>query len=163
LTKESVYLSLGSNLGRREHNLRAAVQALDGILEQLRCSSIYETLPMYVVQQSKFLNMAAAGFYDRPPSALLQQILALESRLGRDRDNFTPKGPRIIDIDILLFGSRIIKDKDLLVPHPLLKERQFVLIPLLELEPDLRDPESGRPLAESLERLEDQGVYIFKA
>ena len=68
-----------------------------------------------------------------------------------------------IDIDILLFGGRIIRQKDLTVPHPLMKERQFVLIPLLELQPDLRDPESGRPLSEALQVLEDQGVYIFRA
>jgi 2-amino-4-hydroxy-6-hydroxymethyldihydropteridine diphosphokinase len=159
----SVFLSLGSNLGKRERNLRAAVQGLADVLQDLRCSSIYETRPMYVVEQPKFLNMVVTGLYDGQPSALLEQILALELRLGRDRSRFTPKGPRIIDIDILLFGRRIIRQKGLLIPHPRLKERQFVLIPLLELEPDLRDPESGSPLSESLESLEDQGVYIFKA
>ena len=163
MTEESVYLSLGSNLGKRERNLRRAVQGLSVILGQVRCSSIYETRPMYVEQQPKFLNMVVAGYFYGQPTDLLQRILELELKLGRDRENFTPKGPRIIDIDILLFGGRIVNQKDLLIPHPYLKERQFVLIPLLELEPDLRDPESGNLLAKSLERLEDQGVYIFKA
>jgi 2-amino-4-hydroxy-6-hydroxymethyldihydropteridine diphosphokinase len=163
LSKESVYLSLGSNLGRREHNLRAAVQALGCCVQELRCSSIYETRPMYVEEQPQFLNMVVAGLCALEPQELLRQILALELQLGRDRTNHTPKGPRIIDIDILLFGRRIVKQEDLHIPHPHLKERQFVLIPLLELEPDLRDPETGLALAQSLGTLEDQGVYMFRA
>jgi len=163
LTGESVYLSLGSNLGRRERNLSAAVKALVRILSEIRCSSIYETRPMYVAEQPKFLNMVVAGICVLQPTELLQRILAIELQMGRHRDNYAPKGPRIIDIDILLFGRRIVKQEELSIPHPRLKERQFVLIPLLELEPNLRDPESERPLAESLRSLEDQGVYIFRA
>ena len=163
MTGESVYLSLGSNLGRRERNLSAAVKALVLILSEIRCSSIYETRPMYVAEQPKFLNMVVAGICALQPRELLRRILAIELQMGRDRDKYTPKGPRIIDIDILLFGRRIVKQDELSIPHPRLKERQFALIPLLELEPDLRDPESGHPLAESLESLEDQGVYIFRA
>ena len=163
MTKETVYLSLGSNLGRREQNLAAAVQALGCFLEDLRCSSVYETRPMYVVRQPKFLNMVVAGLCAFAPPELLQRILAIELQMGRDRENYTPMGPRIIDIDILLFGRRIVKQEALHIPHPRLKERQFVLVPLLELEPGLKDPESGRPLAESLQTLEDQGVYIFRA
>jgi 2-amino-4-hydroxy-6-hydroxymethyldihydropteridine diphosphokinase len=163
LTGESVYLALGSNLGRRQRNLAAAVKALGRILSEIRCSSIYETRPMYVVEQPKFLNMVVAGLCALQPQDLLRRILAVELQMGRDRANYTPKGPRVIDIDILLFGRRIVKQEELSIPHPRLKERQFVLIPLLELEPDLRDPESGRPLAESLRSLEDQGVYIFRA
>jgi 2-amino-4-hydroxy-6-hydroxymethyldihydropteridine diphosphokinase len=163
LTKEPVYLSLGSNLGKREQNLAAAVKALGLMLSEIRCSSIYETRPMYVVGQPKFLNMVVAGLCALAPTELLQRILAIELQMGRHRDNYAPKGPRIIDIDILLFGRRIVNQDELSIPHPRLKERQFVLIPLLELDPDLRDPESGHPLAESLESLEDQGVYIFRA
>ena len=163
MTGESIYLSLGSNLGQRERNLITAQRELGLFLEEIRCSSIYETRPMYVVRQPKFLNMVIAGLCTLQPPELLQRILALELQMGRDRDNVEPKGPRIIDIDILLFGLRIVKQEDLRIPHPRLKERQFVLIPLLELVPDLRDPESGRPLAESLQALEDQGVYIFSS
>jgi len=163
LVRERAYLSLGSNLGPRERNLSAAVQALAGFLEDVRRSSIYETRPMYVEQQPKFLNMVVSGLCSLQPPELLKQLLTLEVRLGRDRDNYTPKGPRIIDIDILLFGSRIVDQEGLRIPHPRLKERQFVLIPLLELAPDLKDPVSSRPLAESLRVLEDQGVYIFNA
>jgi 2-amino-4-hydroxy-6-hydroxymethyldihydropteridine diphosphokinase len=163
LARQRAYLSLGSNLGRREQNLNAAVQALADFLEDVRRSSVYETRPMYVEQQPKFLNMVVTGLCAFEPPELLQRILALEVSLGRDRDNYTPKGPRIIDIDILLYGRRIVDQEGLHIPHPHLKERQFVLIPLLELEPDLKDPASGLPLAESLRVLEDQGVYIFNA
>lgn len=163
MANERAYLSLGSNLGPRERNLNAAVQALAGFLEDVRRSSIYQTRPMYVEEQPKFLNMVVSGLCAVQPSELLQRILTLELQLGRDRDNYTPKGPRIIDIDILLFGSRTVDREGLRIPHPRLKERQFVLIPLLELAPDLKDPVSGRPLAESLGVLEDQGVYIFNA
>ena len=163
MARQRAYLSLGSNLGTRERNLTAAVQALSGFLEDVRRSSIYETRPMYVEQQPKFLNMVVSGLCALQPLELLQRILTLEVRLGRDRDHYLPKGPRIIDIDILLFGRRIVDQEGLRIPHPRLKERQFVLIPLLELAPELKDPISARPLAESLRRLEDQGVYIFNA
>jgi 2-amino-4-hydroxy-6-hydroxymethyldihydropteridine diphosphokinase len=118
---------------------------------------------MYVVEQPNFLNMVVVGLCSLQPPALLQRILALELQMGRDRSSYIPKGPRTIDIDILLFGHRVVKRNDLSIPHPRLRERQFVLIPLLELEPDLQDPETGRSLAESLQTLENQGVYIFKA
>lgn len=163
MSKETVYLSLGSNLGSREQNLTSAVQELGRILSKIRCSSIYETRPMYVEEQPKFLNMVVAGLCSLQPPELLQHILALELQMGRDRSNYTPKGPRIIDIDILLYGRRIIKQEDLRIPHPHMKERQFVLTPLLELEPDVQDPETGRSLAQSLQALEDQGVYIFSS
>ena len=87
----------------------------------------------------------------------------MELQLGRDREHYSPNGPRVIDIDILLFGRRIVDQEGLRIPHPRLKERQFVLVPLLELEPGLKDPAGGRPLAESLGILEDQGVYIFSS
>jgi 2-amino-4-hydroxy-6-hydroxymethyldihydropteridine diphosphokinase len=163
LSEESVFLSLGSNLGRRENNLLAAVAALECCVEKIRCSSIYETRPMYFLDQPKFLNMVISGACALEPVQLLRQILGIEFRLGRDRSAYIPNGPRIIDIDILLFGRRIVKRENLRIPHPRIKERQFVLIPILELEPDLVDPETGIPLSESLRGLEDQGVYIFKA
>jgi 2-amino-4-hydroxy-6-hydroxymethyldihydropteridine diphosphokinase len=163
LNKESVYLALGSNLGNREQHLADAVRGLGRILKDVRISSIYETRPMYVVEQPKFLNMVVVGLCSLQPQELLQRILALELQMGRERGSYTPKGPRTIDLDILLFGNRVVKGNDLSIPHPRLRERQFVLIPLLELDPDLRHPETGRPLSESLQTLEDQGVYIFKA
>jgi 2-amino-4-hydroxy-6-hydroxymethyldihydropteridine diphosphokinase len=139
------------------------VEALQACLSEIRRSSIYETRPMYVADQPRFLNMVIGGYCSLQPAELLEQILTIEREMGRDRNRYVPNGPRLIDIDILLIGSAIIKQDDLHVPHPLMKERQFVLIPLLELEPQLRDPESSRPLSAYLQTLEDQGVYIFRA
>ncbi len=160
---ESAFLSLGSNLGKREQNLGRAVEALESVLQKLRCSSIYETRPLYVLEQPSFLNMVVMGQCLLPPMELLQRALSIEIQMGRDRANYVPKGPRVIDIDILLFGGRIICEKELSIPHPHMKERQFVLIPLLELEPNLKDPENGRPFSESLHALDEQGVYIFSS
>ncbi len=160
---ETAFLSLGSNLGKREQNLVRAAGALESVLQKLRCSSIYETRPMYVLEQPSFLNMVVMGECLLSPMELLQQALSIELQMGRDRANYVPKGPRVIDIDILLFGQRIVREKDLSIPHPHMKERQFVLIPLLELKPNLNDPETGRPLSESLCALDDQGVYIFSS
>jgi len=163
LNGETAFLSLGSNLGKREQNLDRAVEALGSVLRKLRCSSIYETRPLYVLEQPSFLNMVVVGQCLLPPLELLQRTSRIEIQMGRERSNHTPKGPRIVDIDILLFGGRIIRERELIIPHPHMKERQFVLIPLLELEPNLEDPENGRPLSESLHGLADQGVYIFSS
>ena len=160
---ETAFLSLGSNLGKREQNLDRAAEALGSVLQKLRCSSIYETRPLYVLEQPSFLNMVVMGQCLLPPIELLRRTSRIEIQMGRDRANYVAKGPRIIDIDILLFGGRIIRERELSIPHPHMKERQFVLIPLLELEPNLKDPENGRPLSESLHSLNDQGVYIFSS
>jgi 2-amino-4-hydroxy-6-hydroxymethyldihydropteridine diphosphokinase len=163
LNGETAFLSLGSNLGKREQNLGRAVEALGSVLRELCCSSIYETRPLYVLDQPNFLNLVVMGQCLLSPTVLLQRVLSIEIQMGRDRAKHVPKGPRVIDIDILLFGRRIIREKELSVPHPHMKERQFVLIPLLELRPDLEDPETGRPLSESLRALDEQGVYIFSS
>lgn len=160
---ETTFLSLGSNLGRREQNLRTAAEALGSVLLELRCSSVYETRPLYLLNQPRFLNMVVMGRCLLPPTALLGHTSGIEIQMGRNRDNYVPKGPRVIDIDILIFGQEIVRDRELSIPHPRMKERQFVLIPLLELQPNLKDPETGRPLSESLYALEDQGVYIFSS
>jgi len=163
LNGETAFLSLGSNLGKRKQNLGRAAEALGSALQKLRCSSIYETRPLYVLEQPNFLNMVVMGQCLLPPMELLQRALSIEIKMGRDRANHVPKGPRIIDIDILLFGGRIIREKELSIPHPHMRERQFVLIPLLELEPNSKDPETGLPFSESLHALDDQGVYIFSS
>jgi 2-amino-4-hydroxy-6-hydroxymethyldihydropteridine diphosphokinase len=161
VAQQTAYLSLGSNLGDRAANLKRAVASLGDLLEGLATSSIYETLPMYLPDQPRFLNMVVSGRCSLAPKELLDRVRDLEGRLGRERSKGIPKGPRVIDIDILLYGERIIENEELVVPHPRMKERQFVLIPLLELNPHLRDPATGRPLAEALAALQDQGVYIF--
>jgi len=158
MKEERVFLSLGSNLGDRLAFLRGAVGRLGRDLRELRVSSVYETAPMYNTSQPRFLNIAVAGLTRLSPRELLGRALAIEQALGRDRTAGSPKGPRPIDIDLLLYAERIVAEPDLSLPHPGLKERRFVLEPLLELEPQLRDPASGLPLAEALSLLPDQGV-----
>src|SRR5579864_7578076 len=136
--KKLVYLSLGSNLGDRKANLEAAVARLGKLGEVKAVSSLYETEPIEMAAQPWFLNSAVALETDLMPKQLMKAILALEREMGRRRTQ--PKGPRTIDIDILLFGSSVIATKGLSVPHPAMHERRFVLKPLAEIAPDVRHP-----------------------
>ena len=157
MRSRKVYLSLGSNLGDRLGLLSRAVAQLRGPLTGVRVSSVYQTAPLYVTDQPRFLNIVVAGRTRLSARALLQASQAIENALGRRRGGGVPKGPRPIDIDILLYGSEVISEPDLVVPHPGLKERRFVLEPLLELEPGLRDP-GGEALVGVLKSLPAQGV-----
>ena len=110
--------------------------------------------------------MAVAGEWNGTPRGLLEEIQKIENLFGRDRKSAGPKGPRTLDIDIELFGNQIIRDEDevnpLYVPHPLMNERQFVLIPLLEILPDFADPITRQPYSKILSTLSDQGVELWK-
>ena len=125
-------------------------------MQVLRRSSIYETEPQDLREQPKFLNLAAEIETDLPPIELLDWSQEIEARLGRTRD--VPKGPRTIDIDILLYGDLVVETGDLQIPHPRLALRRFVLEPLAELAPDLRHPVTGRTVAEMLSAVADQQV-----
>ncbi len=152
-----VYLSVGSNLGDRERNLRDALDLLAGPrLRVVRVSSFYETEPLEVRDQPWFLNAVAEVETDLFPKQLLARIQKVEQQLGRKRT--APKGPRTIDIDILLYGSAVIDAEELQVPHPRLAERRFVLEPLAELAPDLRHPVSHRTVTEMLRAVAGQQV-----
>jgi 2-amino-4-hydroxy-6-hydroxymethyldihydropteridine diphosphokinase len=155
---KQVFLSLGSNLGDRLDFLRRAVRSLGRDLRELRVSSVYETAPLYNTAQPRFLNIVVAGLTRLTPQALLERALAIEQALGRDRASAAPKGPRPIDVDLLLYAGELVSEAHLRIPHPGLRERRFVLEPLLELEPELRDPAGGQRLSEALARLPDQGV-----
>ena len=133
-----VYLSLGSNMGDRAANLRQAIDGLRSLGEVVAVSSFYETEPVEVTAQPWFLNCAVSLDTEKMPKQLMRQVLELEQSLGRRR--LQKKGPRLIDIDILLFGSSIIDTKELVVPHPAMHERRFVLEPLAEIAPDVRHP-----------------------
>ena len=135
---ELAYLSLGSNLGDREVHLRRAVAELEttGTLRAL--SSFYETQPVGALNQPWFLNCVAALETERSPRELLNAALDIESGMGRVR--LQDKGPRNIDIDILLFGDRIVNESRLKIPHPAMHERRFVLEPLAEIAPDAWHP-----------------------
>jgi 2-amino-4-hydroxy-6-hydroxymethyldihydropteridine diphosphokinase len=144
-----IYLSLGSNLGDRERHLREAIALLgaEGV-RVLRVSSLYETEPMEVRDQPWFLNLVVEAETDLLPKLLLARIRKIELGLGRRRGR--PKGPRTIDIDILLYGESVIETTELRVPHPRLTERKFVLEPLAELAPELRHPVNRRSMRELL-------------
>jgi 2-amino-4-hydroxy-6-hydroxymethyldihydropteridine diphosphokinase len=151
----AVFLSLGSNLGNRERQLQGALGSLEeeGVTVVM-FSSVYRTEPLYVPEQPDFLNMVCQVRTELSAHELLQSCLRVERRLGRIRR--VKKGPREIDIDILFFGQAIIEDDDLVVPHPLLYERNFVLVPLAEIAPRFRDPRTSLSILELKERCQDE-------
>jgi len=157
---KKVYLSLGSNLGDREAMLLAALRALESPrLHILRVSPTYETEPMDVPGQHWFLNLVAEAETDLFPSQLLHRTAKVEAQLGRRR--IAPKGPRTIDIDILLFGNAILTTPALEIPHPRFRGRRFVLAPLADLAPDLRDPVTRKNVRELLADLRGQAVRKY--
>jgi 2-amino-4-hydroxy-6-hydroxymethyldihydropteridine diphosphokinase len=141
-----VYLSLGSNLGDREINLRTAIEKLRTIGNPVAVSSFYDTEPIETASQPWFLNCAVKLDTEKMPRQLIAAILALEQEMGRQRKQ--PKGPRTIDIDVLLFGSSVIALPSLTIPHPKLHQRRFVLEPLAEIAPDARHPVFKRTIRE---------------
>jgi 2-amino-4-hydroxy-6-hydroxymethyldihydropteridine diphosphokinase len=146
--RKIVYLSLGSNLGDRQANLRNAIARLAGLGQVLAESSFYETEPVEFTQQPWFLNCVVALETEKMPKQLLGAILGIEQEMGRRRQTNKPKGPRTVDIDILLFGSSVIDTQNLTVPHPALHERRFVLEPLAEIAPEVRHPVFKRTIRE---------------
>ncbi len=156
----TAYLGLGSNLGERGDYLRQAVKLL-GELPQLRLtgiSSVYETDPVGVVDQPSFLNLVVRLDTEVGPHELLALCQAIEDKLGRVREERW--GPRVIDIDILLYGDLRIDEADLVIPHPEMSVRAFVLVPLGELEPGVRGPEGERIVAD-LVNLDASGVRCY--
>lgn len=135
---ELVYLSLGSNIGDRAANLNAAIDRLRVLGEVVAVSSFYETEPVEFIAQAWFLNCAVALDTEKTPQQLLAGIVDIEQQLGRRRGR--KKGPRIIDLDILLFGNSIVDDPGLTIPHPAMHERRFALEPLAEIAPDALHP-----------------------
>jgi 2-amino-4-hydroxy-6-hydroxymethyldihydropteridine diphosphokinase len=141
-----VYLSLGSNMGERAENLNRAIALLAGLGRMGAVSAFYETEPVEFAAQPWFLNCAVALDTEKMPQQLLSAILDLEQQMGRQRTQ--KNGPRTIDIDILLFGNSIIDTRGLVVPHPALHQRRFVLEPLAEIAPDVRHPGFKRTVRE---------------
>ncbi|MCA1057289.1 2-amino-4-hydroxy-6-hydroxymethyldihydropteridine diphosphokinase [Rossellomorea aquimaris] len=157
------YISLGSNMGEREVYLEKAINILHshGKIEVLRKSSMYETDPVGFTEQGKFLNMVIEVRTALRPETLLQQCLQVECDLGRIRE--FKWGPRIIDLDVLLYNNEKVETENLLIPHPRMEKRAFVLIPLLELEPSIGHPVLGTPFSRFLDEIPDkEGVRLWK-
>ncbi len=150
----TVYLGLGSNLGDREATLKAAIERLP--VRVTRVSPIYETKPIDYLDQPWFLNLVVEGETDLTPHDLLAETAQIEKDLGRVRT--VAKGPRTVDIDILLYGNEIVDKPELQIPHPRMAERRFVLAPLADLAPDLRHPVTGRTVREMLADAPDDAV-----
>lgn len=148
--KKTVYLGLGSNVGDRERNLQRALEQMETPdLHIVRASPIYETEPVDYTQQPWFLNQVAEAETELFPMQLLARVGRVERTLGRVRG--IPKGPRIIDIDILFFGRAVARTAKLEIPHPGIAGRRFVLMPLADLAPDLRHPVTHKTVREMLE------------
>ena len=147
------YLGLGSNLGDREANIRNALERLDALdgVEVLRVSSMLETEPAYMLDQPDFINACAAVSVTFGAAELLSHLLAIEADMGRIR--VVDKGPRLIDLDILLFGDEIVDSDELSIPHPAIGERLFVLAPLAEIAADTVHPVTKLTISEMLHNL----------
>ncbi len=154
---KTVYLGLGSNVGDREANLRAALERLSAPdLRVLRISPVYETEPVDYTGQRWFLNLVVEAGTELFPMQLLARAARIERGLGRVRT--VAKGPRTIDIDILLYGKAVVCSAALEIPHPRMAERRFVLAPLADLAPDLRHPVTHRTVREMLDAAPEQAV-----
>ena len=154
----TVYLGLGSNMGNRQDNLGRALDFLSQRLRVEQVSSVYDTEPIGDIEQPRFLNLVCQVYTSLAPVALLTLAKGIESKLGRVSSK--PNAPRPIDIDILFYGDQVIETSELVIPHPRLAERAFVLIPLAEITPDLVHPVSGKTVKQLLKSItEVQGVF----
>ncbi|WP_456272798.1 2-amino-4-hydroxy-6-hydroxymethyldihydropteridine diphosphokinase [Bacillus sp. AK031] len=161
--KNTAYLSLGSNVGNRENYLKEAIKLLNHHhdIEVMKVSSIYETEPVGFTEQGEFLNLVLEITTSLSAEKLLRQCLQVEKDLGRERE--FRWGPRIIDLDILLYNQENIETEKLIVPHPRMHERAFVLVPLAELSQTIKHPKLDTSMSALLDEIPDkEGVRLWK-
>jgi len=155
------YIALGSNLdsqqGNRAETISAACDRIGRLGRVTARSSLYETEPVGYHDQPAFLNAVLALETKLEPLPLLQALLSIERELGRDRSQGVPKGPRTLDLDLLLLGDAIVAGEELTLPHPALAKRRFVLTPLAQIAPHLRHPELKQTMTDLLAQLPDEG------
>ena len=154
-----VYLALGSNLGNRLSNLKEAIAALPPQMEVKAKSAVYETPPWGYEDQPKFLNQVIKAKTYLDPEPLLKHLKRLEIALGR-QESF-PNGPRLIDMDILLYDDLVLNTPALVIPHPHLHERGFVLLPLMDIDPDLVHPVNKKSVREMVALSDVSGIAKF--
>lgn len=164
------WIGLGSNLpspaGTPAETIEAALLALERIGKVTARSSLYETAPIGITEQPVFVNAAAALLAGYLPEELLEKLLKIELDFGRDRRNTPPKGPRTLDLDLLLVDDLVMNTPALLLPHPALAERRFVLVPLAEIAPELRHPvlhKTVRDLLSDLRNDNRDAVRVLRA
>ena len=156
----TVYLGLGSNMGNRDENLDRAANYLSQRVRMGKISSVYETDPVGNADQPRFLNMVCQAFTRLAPEALLALAKGIESKMGRTGKS---NSPRPIDIDILLYGEEVIETPELVIPHPEMAKRAFVLVPLAEIAPDLVHPVSKQIFKKLLKSIREvQGVFKWE-
>ncbi len=156
----TAYLSLGSNLGDRQSTLREAIRRLSDLGTVKKVSSFYETEPVEFTAQPWFVNCAVELKTDLSARDLLNGMLGIEHSMGRERTQ--PKGPRLIDLDILLHGESVIHEHGLTIPHPAMHERRFVLEPLAEIAPEAVHPSLKATISELLEALPRNSAGVRK-
>jgi len=152
-----VAIGLGTNLGSRLETVRSAARTLRLLLEQPLFSSIYQTAPMYVTDQPSFLNACCVGWTDLDPEALLAHLKGLERAAGR-QPNTLRFGPRVLDLDIVLYANEVLESEQLTIPHPRLSERAFVLLPLSEIAGSWIHPVSGVSIQELAASVDSTGA-----
>lgn len=155
-----VYIALGTNLGERLDNLKNAVDSLPPEVRVIKASPVYETPPWGYLDQADFLNQVLEAETDLPPVELLAYLKIIEQKIGRTTS--FKYGPRLIDLDILFYDDLILETASLSIPHPKIQERAFVLVPLTDLNPDIRHPDSGKTMQELLENLDQGGIRLFR-